>query len=102
MKATPLTGNVQATCVTDEELVLEQALERIQYELELQIEVEEASEHGETWTSDYKEGYIDGLKRALELMPDAIASECDHIDFEDNLTGGTCNTCGAEWSSDED
>lgn len=53
MKATPLTGIVHATCVTDEELLLERAL------------------------------------------------DCTHIDFQDNLTGGICNDCGAEWSEEE-
>lgn len=80
MKTTPLPNVVRAQCVTDDELVLEQALERIQYELETQIEVEQACEHGEAWTPDYTEGFIDGLKRALELMPEAIAPEGSYDD----------------------
>lgn len=80
MTTTPLTGTVYARAITDEELVLEQALERVQDELKTQIEVERASKHTEAWTPDYTEGYIDGLKRALELLPEAIAPEGEYND----------------------
>jgi len=48
---------------TEHELALEQVLERIQLEIGLTKDVKARS-----WTPVYKEGYIDGLNRVIQLL----------------------------------
>ena len=42
--------------------------EEIIYDIETQIDVETESKHTKEWTKDYKEGFIDGLKRSIEII----------------------------------
>lgn len=44
-------------------IVLDELLYTIKGEIPLSLDVDSPS-----WTPDYKEGYVDGLKRALELI----------------------------------
>jgi len=48
---------------TEHELTLEQILERIQLEIGLTKDIV-----AKKWTMDYKEGYIDGLNRVIQLL----------------------------------
>ena len=41
--------------------------ERLKFELEYE-QTKDSSVKGDDWTEDYQEGYIDGLKRAIEAV----------------------------------
>ena len=56
-------GVNQMTVTTEHELALEQVLERIQLEVGLTKDIK-----NRRWTPVYKEGYIDGLNRAIQLL----------------------------------
>lgn len=57
---------------TDKELLIEQILQMLKDGLEMHIAIDSSVDHGEAWTPDYTEGYIDGLKRALYLLPELL------------------------------
>ena len=42
--------------------------EKIEMDIAVNQEMQIIPESGQAWTQEYKEGYIDGLKRSLELF----------------------------------